>query len=147
MNKLFILLVILMGVFSQPTFAQSIEVKNATVRSVIPGMANTVGYMQLINNKNQQAVLSAVSSDIASKVEVHDHVMNQGVMKMIKLDKLTIPANETKVFESGGLHLMFIGVDHSKPIKDSVLVTLKFLDGSEQQVTFKVKSIHHQHHH
>lgn len=144
--KFLTLLTMLMGLFSQSTFAQSLEIKDAKVRAPIPGMSKTSGYMTLVNNSNKDVSLVAAKSDIANKVEIHDHIMNNGVMKMVKLDGLMIKANETKTFESGGLHLMFIGLKNAKEVKDKVTVTFMFKDGTEQVSTFNVKSIH-QHHH
>lgn len=146
MNKFLILLVMITGLYCQNAFALDIEVKDGVVRSPIPGMANTVGYMELTNKGSDNIVLISAKSDLSKKVEVHDHIMNDGVMKMVKLDGLTINANETKTFQSGGLHLMFIGLNEQDAMKKTVDVTLIFQDGSEQVATFDVKSIH-QHHH
>ncbi|GHB68497.1 hypothetical protein GCM10008107_17480 [Psychrosphaera saromensis] len=146
MNKFLTLLIVLTGLYCQSTFALDIEVKNGVVRAPIPGMANTVGYMELTNNSNDNIILTSAKSAVADRVEVHDHIMNDGVMKMVKLDSLTITANETKRFQTGGLHLMFIGLDHKEAMKKTIDVTFIFQDGSEQVVTFNVKSIH-QHHH
>ena len=139
-------LLIILCLYSQTTFAQTLKVKDAHVRAPIPGMTKTSGYMAVTNISNKDISLVAAKSDIADKVEIHDHTMNNGVMKMVKLDGLLIKANETKTFESGGLHLMFIGLNDLKAIKDKVEVTFIFNDGSEQVNTFKVKSIHEHHH-
>jgi copper(I)-binding protein len=146
MNKFSILLVMIIGLYCQNASALDIEVKNGVVRSPIPGMANTVGYMELTNNSNDNIILTSAKSAVADRVEVHDHIMNDGVMKMVKLDSLTIMANETKTFQSGGLHLMFIGLNEQDVMKKTIDVTFIFQDGSEQVATFDVKSIH-QHHH
>ncbi|WP_299265443.1 copper chaperone PCu(A)C [uncultured Psychrosphaera sp.] len=146
MNKISTLLVMIVGLYCQNASALDIEVKNGVVRSPIPGMANTVGYMELTNKGSDNIVLISAKSDLSKKVEVHDHIMNDGVMKMVKLDGLTINTNETKTFQSGGLHLMFIGLNEQDAMKKTIDVTFIFQDGSEQVATFDVKSIH-QHHH
>jgi copper(I)-binding protein len=146
MNKISTLLVMIVGLYCQNASALDIEVKKGVVRSPIPGMANTVGYMELTNKGSDNIVLISAKSDLSKKVEVHDHIMNGGVMKMVKLDGLTINTNETKTFQSGGLHLMFIGLNEQVAMKKTIDVTFIFQDGSEQVATFDVKSIH-QHHH
>lgn len=146
MNKISTLLVMIVGLYCQNASALDIEVKNGVVRSPIPGMANTVGYMKLTNKGSDNIVLVSAKSDLSKKVEVHDHIMNDGVMKMVKLDGLTINTNETKTFQSGGLHLMFIGLNEQDAMKKTIDVTFIFKDGSEKVATFDVKSIH-QHHH
>lgn len=131
----------------QTTKVNKIEIKDANVRAPIPGMENTVGYMLMTNISDKDVVLVSAKSTIAKKVEFHDHIMTAGVMKMIKLDDLTIKANQAKTFETGGLHLMFIGLDDSQSMQKTVDVTFVFSDGSEQVEVFNVKSIHQHHHH
>jgi copper(I)-binding protein len=131
---------------SQSVETKTVEIKDAKIRAPIPGMANTVGYMTLTNISDKDVLLVAAKSSISQKVEFHDHIMTTGVMKMVKLDDLTIKTNEIKTFETGGLHLMFIGLDHSQAMQKTVSVTFVFSDGSEQVGVFNIKSIH-QHHH
>lgn len=145
--KFLALITIIIGLNSQNIFAQNIEIFNGEVRSPIPGMDNTVAYMKLSNNSNKSIQLIAANSDFSKKVEFHDHIMTDGVMKMVKLDDLTINANETKIFESGGLHLMFIGVNQSESAKETINVTFVFQDGTEKIGVFNVKSIQQHHHH
>ncbi len=131
---------------SQTKEINKIEIKDAEVRAPIPGMGNTAGYMTLTNTSGKDVTLVAAKSALANTVEFHDHIMKAGVMKMVKLDDLTIKTNEIKTFETGGLHLMFIGLDHSQAMQKTVSVTFVFSDGSEQVGVFNIKSIH-QHHH
>ncbi|MBU2919056.1 MAG: copper(I)-binding protein [Psychrosphaera sp.] len=145
--KLLALLTMLIGFFSQNTFAQSIEITDGELRAPIPGMENTVAYMKLSNLSDKNIKLIAASSVFSEKVEIHNHIMNDGVMKMVKLDDLSIKANETKIFESGGLHLMFIGLHESKDLPKTVDVSFVFQDGTKKIGVFNVKSIHQQHHH
>ena len=154
--KFLTLLTILIGLYSQNAFSNAtesqtaeikrVEIKEATIRAPIPGMDKTSGYMTLTNISNGVISLVDAKSPIAEKVEFHDHIMNDGVMRMVKLDDLTLKANETKTFQTGGLHLMFIGLDHAKAMQETATVTFVFSDGSTQTNVFNVKSIH-QHHH
>ena len=111
--------------WAQVSYAEeAITAANAMVRSPIPGMANTAGYMELTNLSKSDIVLTKAMSDIADKVEYHNHIMDSGVMKMVKLDKLVVPAGEKITFQSGGLHLMFIGLTKKKNFPSKVKVTL-----------------------
>lgn len=127
---------------------KDLDIDSATIRSPIPGVTNTAGYVQLVNNSERDIVLTDAASDIANKVEYHNHIMKAGVMKMVKLDKVVIPAGQTVTFESGGLHLMFLGLK-SRQLPDKVTVTLTAKDGADFAAEFTVKSIkeQHQHHH
>lgn len=127
------------------TSLNSIEIDNAMLRAPIPGMANTAAYMEITNNTDKNITFVSAKSDYASKVEYHDHIMKDGVMKMVKLDSLEIKSGETMKLQSGGLHMMFIGLTDPKQNVDYVNVTLITDNGAEIATKLKVKSIHQQH--
>ena len=134
--------------FSQASLANnSLQIQDATVRSPIPGMANTAGYMKLKNTTNADIVLTHAMSDVAQKVEYLNHIMESGVMKMVKLDQLLIPAGQSVTFQSGGLHLMFLGLTKKQNFPSKVPVKLIDKSGAEYPVAMDVKSIKMQHHH
>lgn len=148
MNKIIISAALaILTLFSWSTWAQGLSAEQATVRSPIPGMANTAGYMELTNESDQDIILLDAKSKLADKVEFHDHIMNSGVMKMVKLDSLTIPAGKTVKFQTGGLHLMFIGINKIKPVNNKVEVVLIGKNGQQYPVQLALKSLKTQHHH
>lgn len=148
MNAVKTLIAVITILFSNLALASSwLEISNASVRQPIPGMANTAGYMTLHNPTGKDIMLVSASSELANKVEFHDHLMSDGVMKMVKLDKVVIPAGQSKTFESGGLHLMFLGLDKQASKKEMVSVVLKRADGKTISQTFAVKSVKEQHGH
>ena len=148
MNAVKTLITVITIFFSNAALASSwLEISNANVRQPIPGMANTAGYMTIHNPTDKVVTLIAASSELANKVEFHDHVMSEGVMKMVKLDKVVIPAGQSKTFESGGLHLMFLGLNKQASKKEMVSVVLKSADGKAISQKFAVKSVKEQHGH
>ena len=126
---------------------ETFKIDKGIVNSPIPGMTNTAGYMELTNVTDKDIVLTKAMSKFADKVEYHNHIMDSGVMKMVKLDKLVIPAGEKITFQSGGLHLMFIGLTKKKNLPGKVVVTLVSETGNTYPVELEVKSIKAQHHH
>ena len=127
----------------------SLEVESAYMRAPIPGMQNTSGYMVITNPSRQDVTLVSATSEIADKIEFHDHVMVNGVMRMTQLTSVAIKSGETLKFQSGGLHLMVFGLkqmaDQNKPIAVNFLTKA----GQTINASFDIKSIHqeHQHHH
>lgn len=153
MNSVKTLVTMIILLFSNLALANPLlEISNASVRKPIPGMSNTAGYMTLHNPTGKDITLVSASSELANKVEFHNHVMSEGVMKMVKLDKVVVPAGQSLTFESGGLHLMFLGLDKQLSKKEMVSVALKSANGKAISQTFAVKSVkeqhgHHHHHH
>jgi hypothetical protein len=118
------------------------------VRSPIPGMSNTAGYVTLTNNAKNTIRLVDAKSDLASRVEFHDHLMTDGVMKMVKVEKVNIAPKQSITFESGGLHIMFIDVKSGFQDIKTIPVTLIDEQGNEYVHHFSFQSVHshHQHH-
>ncbi|GAA0296193.1 hypothetical protein GCM10009128_13560 [Psychrosphaera haliotis] len=143
-----LVLIFSLVVFSSTAFADlSISASEATVRAPIPGMKNTVGYFQLTNMGNKDVILVSAKSSASEVLEFHNHDMNNGVMRMYQEMEVKIPAGDTIVFESGGLHLMFLKVEpelNSAKLVD-VLFTTK--SGESFTVPFKVHKLKVKHHH
>lgn len=129
------------------TELSGLAVKEAKVRAVIPGTSNTAGYAVFKNTSDKDIKLVGAKSKIAKRVEFHQHLHQGGLMKMIKLDEVLIPANEQVVFESGGLHIMFLEVDSKMANKKSATVTLLDDKGQSVDVAFSIQSIHEKRHH
>lgn len=122
-----------------PTMA--VDIENATVRLPLPGKTLSAGYFSIRNTDTEDKVLVAVSSPQFGLVELHQHVMKNGMMQMLSVDAITVAAGQTVHLQPGGLHLMLF-----RPVKPLVLdepvnLTLQWADGSQQQVTATVTRI------
>lgn len=124
-----------------------LQAELGSFRAPIPGMSNSVGYLTLNNVSNSDITLIGAKSAVASRVEFHDHEMKNGVMKMFKVEQLTIKANQSLVFESGGLHLMFLGLKDTNTDQKTIIVELVADNGMVIPVSLQVKSIQHHHSH
>lgn len=99
------------------------------------------GYMVVTNNGAADDVLLEVRAEYP-RVEVHETVDNDGVMRMQHLENgLVIPAGESVTLEPGGLHIMFMGLD-GRPFEvgGEVPVTLVFERAGEIEVIFNVEA-------
>jgi len=128
------------------------EVKNLTfeqayVRAPIPGTKNTAGYMKLINHSDTEITLVKAESHFSDRVEFHDHIMENGVMRMTQVPVVKIEAKSSLEFSSGGLHLMLL--DLAKNNKSDGPIAISFTTSKGQILTahFEIQSIHHEHHH
>ncbi len=144
------IIVLLFGLLLASTNAiadLSISATDASVRAPIPGMKNTVGYLKLTNNGISDVVLVSAQSNASKVLEFHNHEMTDGVMRMYQQKEVKIPVGETVVFQSGGLHLMFLDVEPSLKGTNSVDVTFGTKSGDEFTIPFNVESIKVKHHH
>jgi copper(I)-binding protein len=134
--------------------AETLMVHDAYVRAVPPGTPNSAAFMSIHNAADGDHALVSAASPAAKVVELHTHTMEDGMMKMRRIEKIDLPAGKRVSLEPGGLHVMLIGL--TQPLKegDKVDLTLRFDDGSEQRVSAPVKSVlagmqgmDHQHQH
>src|SRR5262249_6681395 len=108
-----------------------------------PGGAKTGGGFLTIENKgNAPDKLISASADVASKVEVHQMAMSDGVMKMRPVEGgLAIDPGKTVKLSPGGYHLMMM--DLKNPLKqgEKLPVTLQFEKAGKVTVTLDVEGV------
>ena len=121
----------------------AVDVKNAWVRSTVPGQMGTGAFMKITARAGTQLV--GVSSPVAGVGEVHEMKMDGDIMKMRALPALDLPAGKTVELKPGGYHVMLM--DLKQPLlKDSkVPLTLTFKDAkgiqSKLDLTLPVSNV------
>jgi copper(I)-binding protein len=108
-----------------------------------PGGAKVGGGFLTIENKGTAPDrLIGGTSDIASKVEVHEMSMNNGVMTMRPLEKgLTIDPGKTVKLAPGGYHLMLMDLKSQLRQGDKLAIALEFEKAGKVQVSFDVQAV------
>ena len=124
-----------------------IVVENGYVRESIPGTSISSAYMTLTNTSSKNIKLIAASSTISDLIEIHQHTMENGLMKMRQIDSVEIAAKDQMVFQPSGYHLMIF--DLKKPLKaeQQIIITLHFDDNSSLDVNYLVKGLKQKKHH
>ncbi|QKW07888.1 copper chaperone PCu(A)C [Streptomyces sp. NA04227] len=114
--------------------APRIEIGDAYVPQPLAGdMA--AGYLRITNKGGTDDVLTSVGSEFAEEVTLHetkDQAMRQ-------VERFTVPAHGSVVFESGGSHLMFEGLDRKPKAGEQVTLRLKFTKSGTVTVRVPVK--------
>ena len=120
----------------------SVAISNAWVRASAPGQEVGAAYMTLQSARD--TTLTGTESPAAGSVEIHSMTMNNGVMKMRRMETLTLAAGKPTKLEPGSFHLMLF--DLKKPFKagEQVEFTLHFKDSagktSEMKLSAPVKA-------
>lgn len=136
----------------QAALAQNIEVQHPQAPATI-GQAQGGAFMRLINNSNQDDALIQARTDksITEKTELHNHVIENGIMKMRAVDSIAIKAGQTQDLKPGGYHIMFLGLKKDLVAGQTIPVELTFKSGEKQTVQVKVMGVGDQqpmmHHH
>lgn len=116
-------------------------VEGGHVRASLPGSATTSAYMTLRNTGTTDVVVTAVTTPAAGRVSMHSTMNHDGMMHMMDMSTLAVPAGKTLVLESGGTHLMLEKT--MTPLADgaSVELELQLGDGTKKRVRLPVKNV------
>jgi periplasmic copper chaperone A len=123
-----------------PTFAMAqVAVEDPYARAASPAARSGAAFMQIVNTGTTDDRLVAAASDVAERVELHTHIMDGDVMRMVHVEEgFNIPAGESIALERGGMHVMFLGLTRSLAQGDEIDVTLTFEDAGDITVTIPV---------
>lgn len=118
--------------------ADDVTISNAWVRASAPGQEVGAAYMTLQSARD--TTLTKTESTAAGSVEIHSMTMNNGVMKMRRMDTLPLSAGKPAKLEPGGFHLMLF--DLKKPLRagGQAEFTLHFKDGADKTSEMKLSA-------
>jgi len=98
-------------------------------------------YFTVANMGEETDRLVAVKSELAKRTEIHNHLMEDGVMKMRHVDAVEVAPGTPTVLQPGGLHIMFMGL-HKPFVKGETLpMTLVFEKAGEIDIEFVVQGV------
>jgi hypothetical protein len=132
-------LIIAAALLAGMAHAQSVDVKDAWVRTSVPGQKATGAFMKL--TAKDGAKLVAASSPVAGVTEVHETKMEGDIMKMKAVaGGLDLPAGKTVELKPGGYHVMLMDLKAALPKDSTIPLTLVFKDakGMESRLELKV---------
>ncbi len=127
----------------------ALQLLNASARATKPGMSSSAAYMTIYNGTDQAVQIRSLSSPVAGKTELHTTEMNNGMMKMRRVDNLTINPGDRLELKPGGYHVMLMGLNKPIAKNSKVPVTITFSNGDQKTVvahaTDEIKGQHMAH--
>ena len=121
-------------------FAGDITISQPWARASAKMAKAGAAFMAIKNDTGKDDTLIGAKADVSDRVELHTHIMDNGVMKMREVKGgIPVPGGETQVLQLGGYHVMFLGL--KAPLKEGTTfpLTLEFKIGIEKTVTVDVK--------
>ena len=111
---LLLVLTVLTFVTSAEDFrAGSIHIRAPFSSALPPISKNGAVYLTLTNHGHLSDQFVGAATPIAEHAEIHTHRMEDGMMKMRKVDDVELPPHEEIVFAPGGKHIMLIGLSQA----------------------------------
>ena len=117
--------------------AAAVQVADALCRPTPNGRHSTGCYLTLTASADDR--LTAVSSPVAGRVEIHESRVESNMMMMRELKEgLPLPAGEAVELKPGGNHIMLMAVTEPLKAGDTVALTLTFASAPPVEVTAAV---------
>lgn len=98
----------------------------------------SAGYF-VVHGGPEDATLRAVQSDVIQRIEMHDSVMEKGMMTMKPIDSVVVPAKSEIAFAPGGKHLMLFGLNPGAVQLGRASMTFFFSNGDRIIVDAKIQ--------
>lgn len=120
-------------------YGQTVEIKDAWVRTAMPGQQATGAFMTI--TAKDGATLVGVTTPVAGVAEVHEMKMEGDIMRMRAVQGgLELPAGKAVALKPGGYHLMLMDLKGALPKGGTVALTLLLKDarGVPSQLELKV---------
>lgn len=99
-----------------------------------------VVFMQLHNTGKQADALVSATTPVAAKVELHNHIHDNGVMRMRQVDKIAVAADGHVTLQPGGLHVMLMGLKQPLKLQQTFPLVLQYESGRSQTVIVTVNN-------
>lgn len=109
------------------------------VREAPPMASMLAGYVTIENTGAKAEAIVSASSPAFGDVEIHRTIIKDGMARMIKQDRLVIPAHGKMVLAPGGYHLMMMMPKRPLHAGDTVEVTLSLENGQKITTTMPVR--------
>ena len=99
-------------------------------------MRTTAGYGHIINRTTSPLVIESLETESAKRVEIHKTEVVNGMSRMRKINKMSIPARETLILKPGSYHFMFFGFNNE--LIGPGKVTIHFKGGLSKEINFRL---------
>ena len=142
-----VLIAMVLTMAAGPILAGTFGVHAPMVRMVPPGQTVSAAFMILHNHGMQERTVIAVHSDVADAVELHNHIVEDGMMKMRRVDAIVVPGHAEVVLKPRGLHIMLIGLARNLEVGKNVTLELEFADGERLSFQAPVQRVSKEHDH
>ncbi len=98
-------------------------------------------FMEIKAKEGADDALVSASTPAAGRVEIHTHTMDNGVMKMRRIEKLPVAGGKSSVLKPGGDHIMLF--DLKAPLKEGELLplTLVFEKGGSVTIDASIEPV------
>jgi len=114
-----------------PALAE-INIEDPYARASSPAARVGAAFMVITNSGDEDDRLISASTEAAKRVELHTHVITDGVAKMMEVEEgFVVPAHGEVLLQRGGYHVMMMGLTAPFVQGETITLNLVFEDAGE----------------
>ena len=117
---------------------QQISVTHAFSRASVGKSKNAAVYMNIGSKLDNETKLIGARTKISTKASLHNHLNDNGVLKMRPVKYISIPAGGSAELKPGGYHVMLMGLKAPLTEGTEFNVELIFEGGETREVAINV---------
>ena len=107
-----------------------IKTNDCWVKEPVAGSSNTAIFLSFTNTGDKDVMVTSVTTPAAKMADFHTIKHNNGVVSMVPLGHIVVPAKGKTELKMGGKHVMLMGLKNKLYSGDWVDVEFKLSDGS-----------------
>lgn len=136
-----VVLVVASFLLALPVWASDAVKIEGWARASAGKARNGVVYLTIYNHTGVINHLLSVQTKIANRAAIHNHIMENGIMRMRQVKSVSIAKNSTLVMKPGGFHVMLIGLKRPLIEGEKFSLNLNFSDSGYAMVSVIVMSV------
>ncbi|WP_022962612.1 copper chaperone PCu(A)C [Halopseudomonas pelagia] len=130
--------------FAGQSFAHEYDIADLHIihpwARALPPVAPTGAAYMIIENRGERAdTLTDVRTPVAGHAEIHEHIHQDGLMKMQQVENLILPAGESVSFKPGGYHIMLFNLKQPLTAGERFPLTLYFQQAGQVDVEIAIE--------
>ena len=118
-----------------------VMIHDGWARASIGSAPNSAAYMTLMTEGSETDKLLGATSPVAETVELHTHLMEDGIARMRQVEAIEVAPGEPTVLEPGSLHVMLMGLKGKLEEGDAVSLTLTFEKAGDVTLDVPIRGI------
>jgi copper(I)-binding protein len=118
----------------------SLVIDHPWSRATAPGMPMGVAYLSIRNRGKDSDTLIGANSPAASRVEMHETSIVDGMARMRPLSEIAIPPGATVRIQPGGIHLMLVDLKLALERGATVPLVLEFRHAGKITVQLEIEA-------
>ncbi len=119
---------------------KTITVNDAWSRELPPTAPVGAAFLHIENHSALPDRLISANSSIAEVTELHAHIHEGDVMRMVKVEAIDIPAHSQLTLEPGGYHIMLIDLQKPLVAGEQLPLTLQFEQAGTIDLIVEIKN-------